>query len=210
MQGQPDSDVTAALLDRTRGGEREAFGLLFARHRKVLRRVIDLRLERELRGRVDPSDVLQETQVDAYGRLDDYLRRRPMPFALWLRKTACERLIKLREQHREAARRSVEREVPLPDQTSLVLFQKLCATSNIPERRIARQELARKVRFALARLSDADREILLMRYLEDLSNGEIAQVLGLEPAAVAKRHGRALLRLEQALREDEVGESDLR
>jgi RNA polymerase sigma-70 factor (ECF subfamily) len=204
-----DSTCTSELLERVRAGDRVAFDQLFARHRDTLRQAIALRLDKKLRARVDPSDVLQETQIDAFQRLDDYLQRRPMPFKLWLQKAAHERLIKVREHHREAARRSVEREVPLPDQTSLELFHRLCGIPSAAERLPERRDLVRTVRQVLADLSEEDREILLMRYLEKLSNQEIGHLLDLDPGTVSKRHGRALLRLQKLLRAHGVGESNL-
>ncbi len=95
----PDSSETLALLEEARRGERAAFERLFARHRPALVRFIDLRLDRRVRPRLDPSDVVQETQMEAYRRLPDFLRRRPMPFRVWLRRTAYERLLKVRRQH---------------------------------------------------------------------------------------------------------------
>ncbi len=117
----PDSAETNHLLERARAGDRQAIEELFARYRPYLQQVIAARLDGRLRQRLDPSDVVQEAEAEAFRRLGDYLRRQPMPFRLWLRKTACERLLKLREQHVEAARRSVEREVRLPEQSSLLL-----------------------------------------------------------------------------------------
>src|SRR5688572_8419387 len=104
-----DTAETARLLELIATGDQKAFGPLFQRHRKRLRRVIELRLDWRLRTRLDPSDVVQETEFEVFRRIDDYLLRRPMPFGLWMRKTAQERLLKLREQHLLAAKRSVER-----------------------------------------------------------------------------------------------------
>src|SRR5438093_34489 len=105
----PDSKETSALLERIKAGDDRAFDALFARHRDSLRAFIDLRLDPRIRARVDPSDVVQETQLEAYHRLRDYLERAPMPFRVWLRKTAYERLLKM-QRHHAAARRSVGRE----------------------------------------------------------------------------------------------------
>src|SRR5579883_3086644 len=110
----PDAQDTERLLDLVGGGDREAFDRLFARHRSYLRRVVASRLHGQLRGRVDPSDVVQEAQMEAFRRLPDYLARRPMAFRLWLRKTAQERLLMAERFHLGAARRAVGREVPLP------------------------------------------------------------------------------------------------
>src|SRR5262245_25050620 len=114
-QAKPDSDDTEQLLRLVQAGDGQAFENLFARHRAYLCQVIALRIDPRLRPRVDPSDVVQEAQLEAFQRLRDFLERRPMSFRLWLRKTACERLGMLHRYHREAARRSVDREVGLPD-----------------------------------------------------------------------------------------------
>src|SRR6056297_731999 len=116
-----DSTETRFLLNAVAAGRLTAFEQLFERHRDELRRAVELRFDPRLRGRADPSDVVQETHLEAFRRLDDFTTRRPMSFRLWLRRTAQERLIKLRERHLKASRRSVGRELPLPDQTSVLL-----------------------------------------------------------------------------------------
>jgi RNA polymerase sigma-70 factor (ECF subfamily) len=186
------------LLEQVRSGDERAFERLFARHRPYIRRVVALRLDQELRRRVDPSDVIQETQLEASRRLDDYLSRRPMPFRLWLRRTAEKRLSMLRRRH-GAARRSLEREVQLPNRSSLALAQQLMASGLSPSEQFDQHELARLVRVAVAKLPDADRDIIIMRMYERLTNEEIACVLGIEHAAMRQRYGRALLRLRKIL-----------
>jgi RNA polymerase sigma-70 factor (ECF subfamily) len=195
----PDSVETQRLLQQVRAGERLAFEQLFARHRSFLCRLIEVRLDPRLRARVDPSDVVQETHLEAYRRLPDYLARTPMPFRLWLRKTANERLLLLQRKHLGAARRAAGREVPLPDASSLQLARQLLAGGSTPSQRLDRQEQAATVRRALGRLSAGDRELLLLRNLEMLSNQEAAQVLGIDPGAASQRYGRALLRLRKLL-----------
>jgi RNA polymerase sigma-70 factor (ECF subfamily) len=85
-----DSELTRDLLARVRGGDRPALDQLLAEHRPYLRRLVELRFDPHLRPRVDPSDVVQDALFEAARRIDDYLRRDPMPFWLWLRQTACE------------------------------------------------------------------------------------------------------------------------
>jgi RNA polymerase sigma-70 factor (ECF subfamily) len=195
----PDSDETQQLLERAGAGDQAAFEALFARHRDFLRLVVQLRMDARVRARVDPSDVVQETQFDAFRRLRDFLDRRPMPFRLWLRKTAQERLLKVQRRHLETGRRDATREVPLPEQSSLLLAGRVMTSGSTPSQRLDRSETARRVREAVASLPEADREVLLMRNFEGLSNQEVAYLLGLDPATASKRHGRALLRLRQAL-----------
>src|SRR2546423_8466329 len=120
-----DSAETCRHLELAQAGDRAAFEELFARYRPDLLRFLDWRLDARLRRRLDASDVVQETQLEAFQRLADYLARRPMPFRLWLRKTAYERLLKARRRHLEAAQRAVDREVVLPEQSSLVLAKQL-------------------------------------------------------------------------------------
>ncbi|HZU35449.1 MAG TPA: hypothetical protein VFA18_06065 [Gemmataceae bacterium] len=124
-QVKPDSVQTQRLLERARHGEPGAANELLARHRRFLRQIVGLGFDPRLRPRVDPSDVVQETQMEAFRRLDDYLKRRPMPFRLWLRKTAQERLLKVQQQHLRTSRRAIGREVPLPAQSSAILAKQL-------------------------------------------------------------------------------------
>jgi RNA polymerase sigma-70 factor (ECF subfamily) len=194
-----DSQETEDLLEQAAAGDAQAGDRLLQRHRPRLREFVEVHLEPALRARLDASDVVQEAQMEAARRLPDYLRRRPMPFRLWLRKTAYERLLMLRRRHRGAARRATGREVQLPDRSSLALAQRLLAPNSSPSRRADREEQAGRVRQALARLTATEREVLLMRHYEDLSYEEIGCILGVEAAAVRKRHGRALVRLHKAL-----------
>jgi RNA polymerase sigma-70 factor (ECF subfamily) len=194
-----ESPETRALLERLGNGEAQAGGLLLCQHRDDLWRQIDLRLDRRLRRRLDPSDVVQEAQLEAVRRLPDYLRRRPMPFWLWLRKIARERLIMAYRRHAVAECRSVGRDIALPVPSSAVLGQQLLARGSSPSQGLRRQELAGRVRQAVAELSEADREMILMRNFEQLTNQQVAAVLGIDPATASQRYGRALIRLRAIL-----------
>src|SRR5918994_7486459 len=195
----PDCDETRQLLDRAGVGDPAAFEELFARYRDFLRLVVRLRMDTRLRAGVDPSDVVQDAKADAFRRLRDFLDRRPMPFRLWLRKTTQERLLKVQRMHLEVGRRDAGREVPLPEQSSLLLAGRALSSGSTPSERLDRSETARRVREAVAALPETDREVLLMRNFEGLSNQEVAYLIGLDPATASKRHGRALLRLRDLL-----------
>jgi RNA polymerase sigma-70 factor, ECF subfamily len=194
-----DSTETQRLLMRIGSGDRNAFNELFDRHRNDLRRAVQLRLDRQLRTRVDASDVVQEAQLEAFRRLDDYLQRRPMPFRLWLRKTAQERIHNHRRAHLDTARRSVRREQALPDQSSMMIAAPFLSRGTSPSQRLVNREHKRLVSEAVNELPELDREILLMRNVEGLSQPEIAQVLELSHDAVRKRYGRALVTLQRLL-----------
>jgi RNA polymerase sigma-70 factor (ECF subfamily) len=206
---QPDSNETLRLLEQVRDGDRQAFDQLFARHRPYLRQIVELRIDPRLRARVDPSDVVQDAHLEAFRRLDAYLRQRPMPFRLWLRQIAYDRTLKARRHHLGAARRAVGRELPLPERSSLMLAQQLFAGGSTPSQQLDRRELARRLRLAVAQLPEADREVILMRHFEGLSNPEAGCLLGIDPATVSKRHGRAMLRLHRILFSGGMTESQL-
>jgi RNA polymerase sigma-70 factor, ECF subfamily len=206
--GTPDSQETVGLLRQAVAGDRRAFEELFARYRPFLHQVVTIRLDPLLRRRVDPSDVVQETQLEAFRRLDDFLERQPMPFRVWLRRTAIERLLKLREHHVESARRSLRREVWLPDGSSQALGRQLLAAGSTPSRQLSRREIAHSVAQAMGRLVEADHEILLMRHFEGLSYDDIGAALEVAPATARKRYGRALLRLQKLLIDSGLLESE--
>jgi RNA polymerase sigma-70 factor (ECF subfamily) len=208
-QLRPDSGETQRLLDQARAGDRQAVERLLAQHRPYLRQLVELRLDPQLRPRVDPSDVVQEAQIEALRRLDAYLEQAPLPFRLWLRQLAHDRLLMLRRRHLKAARRAAGQEVALPEGSSLLLAGQLLAAGSTPSQKLGRQELAGRVRQAVARLPDADREVLLMRTFEGLSFEEVGYLLAIDPAAARKRHGRALLRLHKILSEGGLTESQL-
>src|SRR5262245_59310324 len=172
---EPD---TEQLIDRARGGDREARQQLLMRHRKRLRQMVALRMDRRLAARVDPSDVVQEALADADRELSDYLRNRPLPFYPWLRQLAWDRLIELHRRHLYAQKRSVRREDPdflaLPDESAVQLARRLLAPGSSPSKRLLRDELRGRVQAALAQLSPRDREVLVLRHLEQLSTLETA------------------------------------
>jgi RNA polymerase sigma-70 factor (ECF subfamily) len=203
-----DSDETRHLLELARTGDRQAFERLFAQFREQLRRQVALRLDTRVQARLDASDVVQEAYLEAYRRLDQYLDTSPLPFHLWLRQIAYDRTLKAGREHHTSQRRSISREVPLPEQSSLLLAGQLLAGST-PSQHLNRAELAQRLRRVMAELPEIDREILVMRHFEGLSNQEVACLLGMEPGTVSKRHGRAMLRLHQLLFQSGVTESEL-
>jgi RNA polymerase sigma-70 factor (ECF subfamily) len=203
----PDSAETIDLLEQVRAGDRPALDRLLVLHRPALLDFVELRMDPRMRGRVDASDVIQEAQLEAYRRVGDFLDRCPMPFHVWLRKTAYERLLMARRQHIGAAQRAVGRERPLPDRSSLLFARRMLARGSTPSESLGRRELARRVHQVLAGLPDVDREILVMRNLEERSYQEIACLLDIDPAAARKRHGRALIRLHALLAADGLMDS---
>ncbi len=176
---QPDTDE---LLRLTGNGDRSARGALLQRHRERLRRMIALRIDPRLAARVDPSDVVQHALVEADRRLDKYIDQRPLPFYPWLRQFAWDRLADQHRRHVQADRRSVTREEAapsgLPDLSAAELADRLFAPGDSPSNGVQREEMRDRVRTALAALPEKDREVLVLRYLEELSAREVGAVLG--------------------------------
>jgi RNA polymerase sigma-70 factor (ECF subfamily) len=195
QQGDPENDD---LLRRAAAGDPAARDELLGRHRGRLRRMIAARLDRRLAPRVDASDVVQEALDVAARRLPEYLAGRPVPFAVWLRGLAGERLRDLHRRHVAAQRRSVRREEsPLPGESALDLAERLFASDTGPTTRLRRQDLRERALAALAALKDADREVLVLRHLEDLSWAEAAAVLGVGEGALRVRYLRAVQRFRK-------------
>jgi RNA polymerase sigma-70 factor (ECF subfamily) len=203
---QPDTDE---LIRRSARGDDVARQDLLARHRGRLRQMIGVRLDRRLLARLDPSDVVQEVLLEAHDKLNDYLRDQPLPFYPWLRQIAWQRLVKI-HQHHHARKRRVTREGPalleLPDESAGDLAERLAGSGTSPSRQLLREELRLRVRRALGWLGERDREVLVQRYLEQMSLAEMAAVLGISEGAVKSRHARALLRLQALLGDGGEGE----
>lgn len=198
--GSPDTDV---LLTMVAGGDAEAGELLLERYRLRLRQMVLLRLDRRLWSRVDPSDVVQETLAEAAEKLREYAAARPVPFYPWLRRLAWEHLVRLHETHVRAQKRSVLREVRslngMTDESISQLAQRLTARTAVPDG-VLQAELTSRLLSGLSELSDFDREILVLRYLEQLSTAEIAATLARSEGAVRTQHSRALARLSRLVR----------
>ena len=202
-----DSEETQGLVARLREGDRSVLDPLFQKHNDYIKEVIRTRLGQRLRRRVGVSDVAQAAQLDALEHVDDYIATDDLPFRWWLRKAAQRRLQRVFEEHLDAQKRDIRREIPLPDKSSLCIVAKLAASGTTPSQHAVKREQAERVRRALAELPDADREILLMRTVEGLPYDEIGYILGIEPAVARKRRGRALLRLDRILRDQGFTES---
>jgi RNA polymerase sigma-70 factor (ECF subfamily) len=203
----PATPDTEQLLRRAAQGDASACEQVLERHRPRLRRMIGLRLDRRLSARLDPSDLVQESLADAARQLPEFLEERPLPFYPWLRQIAWKRLIDAHRRHVRAGKRSVRREEPppLPDESALELAGRLFARGSSPSARLGRKEAGERLRAALTLLDERDREVLVLRYLEDLSQGEIAAVLGVTEGAVKMRQLRALERLRSLLDDDREG-----
>jgi RNA polymerase sigma-70 factor (ECF subfamily) len=199
-----ESDDDLQLVERARGGDGAAAGEALVRHRARLRRMVEARLDRRVRGRVDPSDVLQDGFVDAVGKFPGYAADPKLPLFLWLRLVVGERLAKVHRDHLGAQARDATREVslyrgPMPAASSAALAAHLLGRETTPTRAAVRAERLLRLQEALNALDPLDREILSLRHFEELTHAEAARVLDIQEAAAAKRYIRALKRLKDVL-----------
>jgi RNA polymerase sigma-70 factor (ECF subfamily) len=194
---------TDELLRRADDGDATAVQELLSRHRGRLRHMVSVRMDPRLAARLDPSDVVQEALAEAFRALPDYLRRRPLPFYAWVRRLAWQRLVQLHRKHIHTQKRSVTREEPremgLSNESVMELADQLVGAGTSPSGRLVRQEMFARVRSALERLASSDREILILRHLEQLSVQEAAEVLEITRTAASTRHFRAMQRLQRLL-----------
>lgn len=190
------------ITDLRRGGE-QGLAEALARHGARLQRIVDLRLDPRLAGRVDAADVLQEAFLEARKRLARYLEDPRVPVFIWLRGVTLDTLIHVHRRHL-AEMRDAGRDIPLqlgptPQASSLSLAGWLVADLTSPSQAAIRDETARKIEEVLAAMDDIDREVLILRHFELLSNDEVAGVVGVKKAAASRRYMRALARFREVL-----------
>jgi RNA polymerase sigma-70 factor, ECF subfamily len=199
-------EAPAQSADQLRQQGQAALAAAFMGHRERLRRMVQLRIDRRVAGRVDPSDVLQETFLEASRQFDQYQANPPMPVFLWLRLLAGQRLMAIHRQHLGAQKRDARQEIGLhrdamPEADSLSLSCSLLGAVTSPSMAAMRLEMRGQLQAVIDGLEPLDREILALRHYEELTNQEAAEELGIAAAAASKRYIRALERLKMALSE---------
>jgi RNA polymerase sigma-70 factor (ECF subfamily) len=200
----PNPEQTEGLLRDARQGDSAAASLLLQRHRDALRRLVHMRLDRKIQQRVDASDIVQDVLLEANRRLRDYLNDPVMPFHLWLRHIARDRIIDAHRRHRASAKRSVDREQTmasrnLSDQSAADLTSQLRDEQLTPATAATMTEMRRQFEAAVAHLNPQDQQIVRMRHFQQMSNQQAASALGLSMPAASMRHMRAMRRLRQLL-----------
>lgn len=192
------------LMERVRNNDAEAVAEVFAYYRDRLKRMVRLRMDRRLQGRLDPSDVLQEAWIDVNARAAEYANKNEMPFFLWMRMVTGQRLLEIHRRHLQTQMRDAGQEVSLyggalPHANSMSLAAQLLGRLTTASAAAMRAELQIKLQEVLNRMDPIDREILALRHFEELSNGEVATVLELSKSAASNRYIRALKRLKDNL-----------
>ncbi len=192
------------LVRQASAGDAASLNSLFARHQDRLKRIVRLRLDPRVQGRVDPSDVVQEAYLAACKKLPEYLRDPRLPFFLWLRLETAQNLALVHRQHLGVQARNAGRDVSLyrgafPAASSAELAAQLLGKLTAPSMAAMKAELKIQIQQALDQMDPIDREVLNLRHFEQLSNSETALVLGIKENAACNRYVRALERLRGVL-----------
>lgn len=201
---EPDENQA---LQHAKAGDKNAIGPLLESYRGRLARMVSLRMDGRLQGRFDASDVLQEAFVEASERLPKYLDQEgeeQMPFYLWVRFLVGQKLLQFHRRHLEAQGRAADREVQIPSQvapgaSTFSVASVWMAASGSPSGAAAAEEEHARVREALEAMGEIDREVLVLRHFEQLSNVEVATVLDITPQTASARYVRALTRLQSVV-----------
>ena len=192
------------LIQQASQGDGQGLQELFARYQNRLKRMVKLRLDPRVQGRVDPSDVVQDAYLESCERLADYLRDPRMPFFLWLRFLTGQKLALAHRHHLGVQARDAGREVSLfrgalPAASSAALAAHLLGKLTAPSEAAMKAELKLRIQEALNSMDAIDREVLTLRHFEQLSNSETALVLGIKETAACNRYLRAVERLRGIL-----------
>jgi RNA polymerase sigma-70 factor (ECF subfamily) len=199
-----DADGVNDLLQRAAAGDQEALRALLDRYRDRLKRMVHLRLSRRLQGRVDDSDVIQESLIDIARNLPEYVKEPKLPFFLWLRHMTGLKLAEVHRRHLGTQLRDADREVSLhrgglPEADSVSLAAQLLGHLTTPSQAAIKAETRLHVQEALNSMDPIDREVLALKHFEQLSTSEIAEVLGMSKAGAGSRYLRAIKRLRELL-----------
>ncbi len=199
-----NADESGELVARLKGGDQQALAELYSRHRPRLWRMIHFRLDPRLRGRVDADDILQEGYLAAVERVQHFQDDSSTSFFVWLRLILGQTLIDVHRRHLGAQMRDAGREISIhghhsPQATSVSLAAQLLGQFTSPSGAAVRDEVSRQLEQAVDAMNPIDREVLVLRHFEELTNGEVAEVLEIQPKAASIRYVRAVGRLREIL-----------
>ena len=197
-------DPTDAIRERLRRGDTSALADEFSRQRERLWRMVHFRLDSKLAGRIDPDDVLQEAWIAAAQRVPHFLEQDDLSAFVWLRLIVGQTLVDLQRRHLGAKMRDAYREVSMNNpafsqSTSISIAAQLLGNITSPSRAAIRDETAKQLEGAVEGMDPIDREVLALRHFEELTNSEVAQVLGIQQKAASIRYVRAVRRLKDVL-----------
>ena len=200
----PAADESSDLRRRLMNGEEDALGKLFSQHRERLWRIVHFRLDQRLAGRVDPEDILQEAYLAAAQRIQHYRDDSPTSDFLWLRMIVSQTMTDVHRHHLGVQMRDARCDISIhgnrfSQATSVSMASQLVGQLTSPSQGAMRAELSGQLTEAIAEMDPMDQEILALRHYEELTNNEVATLLGIQVNAASMRYVRALKRLREVL-----------
>ena len=213
MIDESTKELDAKDLRELQLGGEKALARVLERHRNQLARMIEFRLDRRLLTRLDVDDVLQEAYLVQARRLDDYLQNPAVPVFVWLRTMTQQVIVDMQRRHLRAKKRDARLDVPLnrragAGSASVSIAARLAASLTSPSKAAVRADMRAHLQAALDEMEPIDGEVLALRHFEELSNNEVALILGLSAAAASNRYTRALKRLGQIMKEAKLYEEE--
>ena len=201
------------LVKRLKDQDHTALAELFEINRDRLSRMVSIRMDRRLKGRIDATDVLQEAYMILSQKIGNFADYPDMSPYVWMRLTVNDRLIALHRKHIQAGKRDARKEISMsqkanPDESSAEIVDTLADTVSSVGGKVARAEVTKMIKATLECMEDKDREIILMRIFEGMSNAEAAQALNLTANGASSRFSRAMDRLQKDVLKTESGEED--
>jgi RNA polymerase sigma-70 factor (ECF subfamily) len=216
IEGEASDEQVAELTDRLARGDAEALASLFSLSWDRLHRMIHFRLDPRLRGRVDPDDILQEAYLAARQRIDSFAAEKSNSVFVWLRLIVGQTMIDVYRRHLGSKMRDAKQEVSMqkfasPMASSVSMSMHLLGGLTSPSQAAAKAEVADLLDEVLADMEPIDREILVLRHFEELSNKEVAELLQIQRSTASNRYVRALQRLKTIVsRIEGIGEAERR
>ncbi|MDG1808694.1 MAG: sigma-70 family RNA polymerase sigma factor [Pirellulaceae bacterium] len=201
------------LVKRLKDQDHTALAELFEINRDRLSRMVSIRMDRRLKGRIDATDVLQEAYMILSQKIGNFADYPDMSPYVWMRLTVNDRLIALHRKHIQAGKRDARKEISMsqkanPDESSAEIVDTLADTVSSVGGKVARAEVTKMIKATLECMEAKDREIILMRIFEGMSNAEAAQALDLTANGASSRFSRAMDRLQKDVLKTESGEED--
>ena len=196
------ADNVLELVEQAQAGDGDALAKLFTQYKRQLRTMIALRMDNNLKGRVDPSDILQDAWVNVVRKLPNYDSDK-MSFFVWLRLVTTDQIITSHRQHIGAQKRDAGRELRRQhlNATSLSLGNFFVDKYTSVVGRAIKAEQQARLHAALDQMEDCDREIIAMRIFEGMSNAETAESLEITTNAASKRFIKAVGKIRNELKD---------
>ena len=192
------------LMGRAQAGDADALGELLQLYRNYLALLARLNIDARLQGKVDASDLVQETFLKAHRNFGQFRGNTEEELVSWLRQILTNNLANLVRHFLGLKRRDVRLERQLAaemDRSSRLMDGGLIAPGSSPSRQASRREQAVLLADVLKQLPADYREVLILRHLEGLTFAQVAQRLGRTDDSVQKLWVRALARLRRSLGE---------